>query len=47
MKQLIVALGLALLGLNIFHMMITDSRSMYNAAAESLISVKEYYQCMN
>ena len=47
MKQLIVTLGLALLGLSIFSMMITDSNSMYNAASDSLRSVKEYYLCMN
>ena len=47
MKQLIVAVGLALLGLSIFHMMITDNNSMMNAASDSLRSVKEYYSCMN
>ena len=47
MKQLIVVLGLALLGLSIFRMMIIDSNSMYRAASESLRSVKEYYLCTN
>ncbi len=47
MKQLIVAVGLALLGLCIFRMMITDSSSMYNIASDSLRSVKEYYICTN
>ena len=46
-KQLIVAVGLALLGLSIFNMMITDRNSLYNAAADSLRSVKEYYICTN
>lgn len=47
MKQLIVALGLALLGLNIFNMMINESDSLYRAAADSLIAVKEEYICTN
>ena len=47
MKQLIVVVGLALLGLNIFRMMIMDSYSIYNAASDSLRSVKEYYLCTN
>ena len=47
MKQLIVAVGLALLGLNIFRMMIMDSNSLYHAASDSLRSVKEYYLCKN
>lgn len=47
MKQLIVVVGLALLGLNIFRMMIVDSNGIYNAASDSLRSVKEYYICTN
>lgn len=47
MKQLIVCVGLALLGLNIFHMMILDSNSLYHAAGDSLKGIKEYYQCTN
>lgn len=47
MKQLIVAVGLALLGLGIFRMMITDSNSLYNAASDSLYHIKEYYLCTN
>ncbi len=47
MKQLIVVVGLALLGLNIFHMMIMDSNSLYHAASDSLRSIKEYYLCTN
>jgi len=47
MKQLIVTVGLALLGLHIFHMMILDSNSLYHTASDSLTSVKEYYLCTN
>lgn len=47
MKQLIVTLGLALLGLNIFNMMMTGSGSLYSTCADSLRNVKEYYICMN
>ncbi len=47
MKQLIIVVGLALLGLNIFNMMITDRNGLYHAASDSLRSVKEYYLCTN
>ena len=47
MKQFIVCVGLALLGLYIFRMMITDSRSLYKAASSAISQTREYYQCMN
>lgn len=47
MKQLIVVLGLALLGLNIFNMMVSGENSMYRAASDSIRNIKEYYICTN
>lgn len=47
MKQLIVTVGLVLLGIAVFNMMVTDSHSLYNTAAEAIKQTKEYYECMN
>ena len=47
MKQLIVTLGLVLLGLRIFGMMITDENSLYKAASNAISSQKEAYVCTN
>ena len=45
MKQLIVTLGLILLGLGIYKMMVTDGNSLYNVTLRTLISMKEAYLC--
>ncbi len=47
MKQLIVTLGLMLLGLRIFGMMITDDGSLYEKTARGIGEMKEAYVCMN
>ncbi len=47
MKQLIVTLGLMLLGIRIFGMMVTDEGSLYRAAADAIASQKEAYVCTN
>ncbi len=47
MKQLIVTLGLMLLGMRIFGMMITDDNSMYKASLNAISSQKEAYVCTN
>ena len=47
MKQLIVTLGLMLLGLRIFGMMITDENSLYKASASAISAQKEAYVCTN
>ncbi len=47
MKQLIVTVGLVLLGLAVFRMMVTDSHSLYRTAAEAITQTKEYYECKN
>ena len=47
MKQLIVTIGLILLGVRIFGMMVTDQGSLYNASCEALKAVKEAYECTN
>ena len=47
MKQLIVTLGLMLLGIRIFGMMITDEGSLYKASINAIASQKEAYVCTN
>ena len=47
MKQLIVTLGLALLGLNIFRMMMFGDGSLLNTASRAIEETKEYYVCTN
>lgn len=47
MKQLIITLGLIMLGLGIFRMMITGEGSMYQVTREMLLSAKEAYECTN
>ena len=47
MKQLIVTLGLALLGLNIFRMMMIGDGSLFSAASRAIEETREYYVCTN
>ena len=46
-KQFIVTVGLALLGLMIFRMMITDSHGMYKAVCGVISQTRECYECRN
>ena len=45
MKQLIVTVGLILLGLGIFRLMVTDSNSLYNASLRAINESREAYLC--
>ena len=47
MKQLIVALGLALLGLSIFRMMTIGDGSLLGTASRAIEETREYYICTN
>ena len=47
MKQLIITLGLLLLGIRIFGMMISDEGSLYKASLGVLQAQKEAYVCTN
>ena len=47
MKQLIVALGLALLGLSIFRMMTIGDGSLLSTASRAIEETREYYICTN
>lgn len=45
MKQLIITIGLILLGLSIFRMMVTDRNSLYNTSLRMISETKEAYLC--
>ena len=45
MKQLIITLGLVLLGLGIFRMMVTDKDSLYHLSVKAISDTKEAYLC--
>ena len=45
MKQLIVTIGLIIMGLGIFRLMITDHDSLYNTSLNALRETKEAYLC--
>lgn len=47
MKQLLITLGLMLLGIRIFGMMITDDDSLYKASVNAISNQKEAYVCTN
>ena len=45
MKQLIITIGLIILGLGIFGMMITDDNSLFKSVVKVLQYEKEAYLC--
>ena len=47
MKQLIVTVGLLILGVIIFSMMMTGPDSLYEVSKDAVNAAKEEYQCMN
>ena len=47
MKQLIVTVGLLLLGIQIYSMMMLGPDSLYEVSSEAVNAAKEEYQCMN
>lgn len=47
MKQLIVTVGLLILGIQVFSMMMLGPDSLYEVSREAVNASKEEYQCTN